>query len=73
MDAEQIGSYSGYVSLMLILIGGLVAACNRHRIKSTCCGAEASVSMESTTPPNGAMAPGYGTQQKPEIKVEDGL
>lgn len=52
---------------MLILIGGLVAACNRHRIKSTCCGAEASVSMESTTPP------GYGTQQKPEIKVEDGL
>jgi hypothetical protein len=67
MDAEQFGSYSGYVSLILILIGGVVAACNRHRIKSTCCGAEASVTMESTTPP------GYGTQQKPEIKVEDGL
>jgi len=63
----QTGSYAGYASLLIILVGGLIAACNRHRIKSTCCGAEASVSMESTTPP------GYGTNEKPVIKVEDGL
>ena len=46
----QIGSYSGVVSLVLILVGGLIAACQRHRIRSTCCGAEASVALEATTP-----------------------
>jgi len=69
---SQTGSYAGYASLLILLVGGLIAACNRHRIKSTCCGAEASVSMESTTPPSERI-PGYGTNEKPEIKVEDGL
>lgn len=67
----QTGSYAGYASLLILVVGGLITACNRHRIRSTCCGAEASVSMESTTPPSETV--GYGTQQKPEIKVENGL
>ena len=55
----QLGAYSGYVSLALILIGGVVATCNRHRIRSSCCGAEASVSMESITP-----------ERKPSVVVD---
>ena len=57
----QLGAYSGYVSLVLILVGGLIAACQRHRIRSTCCGAEATVSLESTTP-----------ERKPSVVVDGG-
>jgi hypothetical protein len=68
---SQTGSYAGYASLLILVVGGIITACNRHRIRSTCCGAEASVSMESTTPPSERV--GYDIKQKPEIKVEDGL
>jgi len=55
----QIGAYSGYVSLVLILVGGLIAACQRHRIRSTCCGSEVSVALETTTP-----------ERKPSVVVD---
>ena len=60
-SVSTIGSYSGYVSLILILVGGLIAACQRHRIRSTCCGAEASLALESTTP-----------ERKPSVTTDGG-
>lgn len=54
-----VGAYSGYVSLVLILVGGLIAACQRHRIRSTCCGGEVTVALETTTP-----------ERKPSVVVD---
>ena len=54
-----VGAYSGYVSLVLLLVGGLIAACQRHRIRSTCCGSEVTVALETTTP-----------ERKPSVVVD---
>ena len=54
-----VGAYSGYVSLVLVLVGGLIAACQRHRIRSSCCGGEVTVALESTTP-----------ERKPSVVVD---
>ena len=51
--ATTIGAYAGYISMCLMILGTLVAAVNRRRCRSVCCGHEASVELniEPTTPP----------------------
>jgi hypothetical protein len=55
----MIGSYLGYVSMVVMGIGSIVALINHRTLRSRCCGREASVSLDidTTTPP------------KPEVKV----
>jgi hypothetical protein len=57
----QIGAIAGYISMCMMIVGSIIAVVNRHRIRSSCCGREASVELniEATTPP----------EKKPEIKV----
>ena len=57
--ATQIGAYLGYVSMIVMGIGSIVALVNHRTLRSRCCGHEASVSLDisATTPP------------KPEVKV----
>ena len=59
----QIGSYAGYISLVMMIIGTVVAAVNRKRIRSECCGRAGSVSLdiENTTP--------KGPEVKPAVVV----
>jgi hypothetical protein len=59
--ATQIGAYLGYASMIIMGLGSIIALINRHRIRSSCCGHEASLELniEATTPP----------EKKPEIKV----
>jgi hypothetical protein len=56
-----IGSYAGYVSMAMMIVGTVIAAVNRRRCRSACCGHEATVELniEPTTPPD----------QKPTINV----
>jgi hypothetical protein len=51
--ATTIGSYLGYVSMVVMGIGSIVALVNHRTIRSKCCGREASVSLDidATTPP----------------------
>jgi hypothetical protein len=58
--ATQIGSYAGYISMVMMIIGTVVAAVRNRRCRSTCCGHEATVELniEPTTPP-----------EKPQIKI----
>jgi hypothetical protein len=50
--ATQIGSYGGYISLSLMIVGSVIAFFNHRRCRSTCFGREATVSLdiEATTP-----------------------
>lgn len=59
--ATTIGAYAGYISMAMMIIGTVVAAVNRRRCRSACCGHEATVELniEPTTPP----------ERKLEIKV----
>lgn len=53
-DASTVvGSYSGIVSIVLIVLGTIYEAINHKRIRSSCCGREISTSLdiENTTPP----------------------
>ena len=51
--STQIGAIAGYISLCLMIVGSLVAAVNHRRVRSGCCGREASLSLDidTTTPP----------------------
>jgi hypothetical protein len=59
--ATTIGAYLGYVSMVAMGIGSIVALVNRRRCRSVCCGHEASVELniEPTTPP----------EKKPSVTV----
>ena len=62
------GSYSGIVSAILIIGGGIYAAVNHRRCRSKCCGRsmEISVDIDQTIPsPTGMII------RKPELKVND--
>lgn len=61
----QIGSYAGYISLVMMIIGSIVAGFNHRRIRSECCGRTGSVSIDidATTPP------AKGPEQKPSVIV----
>jgi len=50
----QIGSYAGYISLVMMIIGSVVAGINHRRIRSECCGRTGAVSLDidNTTPKN---------------------
>jgi hypothetical protein len=52
--ATQIGSYLGYVSMVIMGIGSIIALVNHRSIKSRCCDREASISLDidSTSPPD---------------------
>jgi hypothetical protein len=58
--ATTIGAYLGYVSMVVMGIGSIIALVNRSRIRSSCCGHEASVSLviEPVSP-----------DKKPDVKV----
>jgi len=59
----QIGSYAGYISLVMMIIGSVIAGINHRRIRSECCGRQGSVSLDiDTTSPKGA-------EQKPAVAV----
>ena len=59
----QIGSYAGYISLIMMIAGTVVAAVNHRRIRSECCGRTGAVSLDiDTTSPKGA-------EQKPAVSV----
>jgi hypothetical protein len=51
--ATTIGSYLGYVSMVVMGIGSIIALVNRRRVRSACCGhvAEVSLEIDSTSPP----------------------
>jgi hypothetical protein len=51
--SEVVGSYAGYVSLGLFILGAIYGAVNHKRLRSKCCGrnVEASLDIEQTTPP----------------------
>jgi len=57
--AMQIGSVLGYVSMVAMGIGSIVALVNHRRIRSSCCNREVSVSLDidNTSP------------KKPEVKI----
>ena len=57
----QIGSYAGYISFVMMIIGTVIAGVNHRRIRSECCGRAGSVSLdiENTTP--------KGPEPKPTI------
>ena len=57
--ATQIGAYLGYVSMIVMGIGSIVALVNHRTLRSRCCDREASISLDisATTPP------------KPEVKT----
>jgi hypothetical protein len=59
--ATQIGSYAGYISMVMMIIGTVISVMNHKRIRSACCNREAVVSLdiEPTTPP----------EKKPEMKI----
>ena len=59
--ATTIGAYAGYISMCMMILGGIITAVNRRRIRSACCGREASVELniEATTPP-----------ERPTVKTE---
>jgi hypothetical protein len=50
--STQIGAYAGYISLVLMIGGTVVAAFNHRRIRSSCCGArgEISIDIDNTSP-----------------------
>jgi len=59
----QIGSYAGYISLVMMIIGSVIAGINHRRIRSECCGRTGAVSLDiDTTSPKGA-------EQKPAVAV----
>lgn len=51
--ATTIGSYLGYVSMVVMGIGSIVAMINHRKIRSSCCQREVSVSLDidNTSPP----------------------
>lgn len=51
--ATTIGAYAGYISMCMMVLGGIITAVNRHRIRSACCHREVSfeLNIEATTPP----------------------
>jgi hypothetical protein len=51
--ATTIGAYMGYVSMVVMGIGSIVAVVNKRRCRSACCGHEATVELniEAVTPP----------------------
>jgi hypothetical protein len=55
----QIGSVLGYVSMVVMGIGSIVALVNHRKLRSSCCNREVSVSLDidNTSP------------KKPEIKI----
>jgi hypothetical protein len=57
--AMQIGSVLGYVSMVVMGIGSIVALVNHRKLRSSCCNREVSVSLDidNTSP------------KKPEIKI----
>ena len=57
-----IGSYLGYISMVLMGIGSIVALVNRRRLRSSCCGHEATVSLEIDS-----------TSPKPSVRVDDAV
>lgn len=56
----QIGSYAGYISMVMMIIGSVIVAINHKRIRSECCGTRGSVALDidSTSP-----------SKKPEVQV----
>ena len=59
----QIGSYAGYISLVMMIIGSVVAGINHRRIRSECCGRTGAVSLDiDNTSPKGA-------EVKPAVSV----
>jgi hypothetical protein len=56
----QIGSYAGYISMVMMIIGSVVVAVNHRRIRSECCGTRGSIALDidSTSSP-----------KKPEVHV----
>jgi hypothetical protein len=60
--ATQIGSYAGYISMVMMIIGTVISAMNHKRIRSACCNNRelvVSLDIEPTTPP----------EKKPEVKI----
>lgn len=60
--AMQIGSILGYVSMVVMGVGSIVALINHKRVRSSCCNREGlvfSLDVENTSPPT----------PKPEIKI----
>lgn len=57
--AMQIGSILGYVSMVVMGIGSIVALVNHRRLRSSCCNKEVSISLDidNTSP------------KKPEVKI----
>jgi len=57
--AMQIGSVLGYVSMVVMGIGSIVALVNHRKLRSSCCNREVSVSLDidNTSP------------KKPEVKI----
>ena len=49
---QEVGAYSGFISIALFVLGSIYAAINHRRIRSNCCGKLFSVSIdiENTTP-----------------------
>jgi hypothetical protein len=58
--ATQIGAIAGYISMVMMIIGSVIAVINHRRIRSECCGTRGSIALDidSTSSP-----------KKPEVHV----
>lgn len=79
MDLSQtIGSYAGYVTVVIAIIGTIYAAINHKRIRSKCCSksVEISLDIENTAVPRptgesaGATATVHGTSSAASLSKE---
>jgi len=65
--AQSIGTIGGYVAILVFVFGAIWAALNHHRIKSSCCGVQASLEVDSID----KKAVGFqAADEKPAAKVE---
>jgi hypothetical protein len=71
--ATQIGSYGGYISLSLMIVGSVIAFFNHRRCRSTCLGREATVSLDiEATTPNDKKVIGATATEAPVTKPVEG-
>jgi len=61
MDAATLGQYSGYIALLISMGAMIIGVINHKRIRSTCCGREATVSLD--------IGPTTPSEKKPEVKI----
>jgi hypothetical protein len=45
--AQSVGTIGGYIAILVFVFGAIWAALNHHRIKSSCCGVQASLEVDS--------------------------